>query len=487
VRQLHLVREYAPGEATDVLPPTHIPQTAPGAVEPNLDLIQATDVWDKGYMGQGKIVANVDTGTDETHPDLANHIWFNVDEPINGVDDDGNGFVDDWIGWDFESNDNDPTPGSGHGTSTAGIVAGDGTNGRQTGVAPRASIMILKACGESVAMEAVQYAVDNGAHAITSSCSYKVPSQPAYAVWREISENTMLAGVPHANSIGNQGTELQTHPIPYNISAPGIAPPSWLHPAQQIVGGLGALVATGGVQMSLQQYVFSGHGPSAWEDIQENYPNQKPIPPELWDYPWANNTLQGLLKPEIVMPTNVWSTSNGGGYTVFGGTSAATPHTGGSLALLLSAAPDATPADISQALQTEVLDLGPPGKDNDYGSGLAQLFAATGTLVPAVTPVMEPYGQAIDPGGTFLFKIALVNNTAVEQKFFRRMDFHFNGKTVTVAGPGDFTLAAGAKKEIAWHFKPPATASKLSITAELVLEDLQGGLISSTSVEAHIR
>ncbi|MBC8204817.1 hypothetical protein ISS30_07940 [bacterium] len=59
--------------------------------------INAPAVWAMGYQGQGVIVANLDTGTNYNHPDLQDHIWVNEDEiPNNGIDDDNNGYVDDW-------------------------------------------------------------------------------------------------------------------------------------------------------------------------------------------------------------------------------------------------------------------------------------------------------------------------------------------------------------------------------------------------------
>ena len=489
VRSIHEVRRYAPGEATDDLPTPPMDPSRIEAIEPNISLIKAPDLWGKGYAGQSKIVGNIDTGTDTTHPDLAAHIWQNIDETVNGQDSDGNGFIDDVIGWDFEQNDNDPTPGgSSHGTNTAGIVVGDGTEGRQTGVAPKGYIMILKACGESPAMQAVQYAVDNGADAITSSCSYKFPNRPFYDMWRQISENTMLAGVPHANSIGNQGQQLGSHPIPYNISAPGLTPSAWNPPEQTILGGLGALVATGGVQINLNPYNPSGHGPSAWEDIQVNYPTQRFIPSQYWDYPWSNGTQQGLLKPEIVMPTNVFTTRIGTGYTSFGGTSAATPHTGGSLALLLSAAPSSTPADLSEALQSFTTDLGTPGKDNDFGSGLPNLADAAQSLMPEVTPIAEPYGQTVNAGDILLFQFQWINNTNTQMTVWRRVDFHYNGTTETVAGPGDITIPAGGAISINWDYGGTADLNATLIEVELVIEDAPGGnVISSTSVDAYVR
>src|SRR5690606_14977192 len=99
------------------------------------------------------------------HTDLHSNVWNNLGEDfdndgrtlewngsswvldpgdLNGIDDDNNGYIDDLVGWDFAENDNDPMDDNGHGTHVAGTVAGDGSAGTQTGIAPAAKIMILK-------------------------------------------------------------------------------------------------------------------------------------------------------------------------------------------------------------------------------------------------------------------------------------------------------------------------------------------------------
>src|SRR5207249_11091557 len=87
--------------------------------------ISADTAWDT-TTGQGVTIALVDTGMNFTHEDLQNQIWTNPGETgggreTNGIDDDGNGYVDDWRGWDFYQDDNDPTDLNGHGTGRAGI------------------------------------------------------------------------------------------------------------------------------------------------------------------------------------------------------------------------------------------------------------------------------------------------------------------------------------------------------------------------------
>ncbi len=116
-------------------------------------------------------------GVDATHPDIDDNMWVNPGEiPSNGKDDDGNNYIDDTMGWDFENDDNDPTDDYGHGTHVAGIIAAEVNNGIGiVGVAPKAKIMAVKGIGsdgygnDSKLAKAIIYAADNGADIINLS------------------------------------------------------------------------------------------------------------------------------------------------------------------------------------------------------------------------------------------------------------------------------------------------------------------------------
>ena len=133
--------------------------------------IDAAEAWDQRTSASSIIVAVIDTGVDYTHPDLAANMWRNAGEIAgNGRDDDGNGFVDDVYGYDFANNDSNPMDDNGHGTHVAGTIGAVGDNGYGVaGVAWEVRLMAVKFLGAggsgytSNAIRALNYAVANGA------------------------------------------------------------------------------------------------------------------------------------------------------------------------------------------------------------------------------------------------------------------------------------------------------------------------------------
>lgn len=108
--------------------------------------IDAPEAWGLTTGAADAVIGLIDTGIDYSHPDLASNIWTNVGEiPNDGLDNDGNGYIDDFLGWDFVNGDNDPFDDNGHGTHVAGILAAAGNNSRGvTGVTWNSKIMPLK-------------------------------------------------------------------------------------------------------------------------------------------------------------------------------------------------------------------------------------------------------------------------------------------------------------------------------------------------------
>lgn len=163
----------------------------------NLLAINAQKAWEITKGDSTVVIAVIDTGVDWLHPDLADNIWVNKAE-LNGkpgVDDDGNGLIDDIRGWDFINNDNNPTDDNSHGTHVAGIIAARGDNGIGiTGVNWYAKIMCIKVMqstgrGDAVTIaKGVEYAASMGAKIINlslggyyESLSLKSSLEKAYA------------------------------------------------------------------------------------------------------------------------------------------------------------------------------------------------------------------------------------------------------------------------------------------------------------------
>ncbi|MCK5506343.1 MAG: S8 family serine peptidase, partial [Thermodesulfovibrionia bacterium] len=93
--------------------------------------IDVPEAWDVATGSRNVVIAVVDTGVAYNHPDISANIWTNTGETscLDGIDNDGNGYIDDCHGWDFLGNDPDPMDFHGHGTHVAGIIGAMGNNG----------------------------------------------------------------------------------------------------------------------------------------------------------------------------------------------------------------------------------------------------------------------------------------------------------------------------------------------------------------------
>jgi subtilisin family serine protease len=148
-----------------------------GAPDADIDWLEARSL----ATGTGVVVAVLDTGVDYRHTDISPNVWLNEAElnGVAGIDDDGNGYIDDVRGWDFVNNDPFPLDGHGHGTMVAGIIAAvtDNTKG-VAGIMPNGQVMALKVLSDagigllSDAIEALEYAIDKGVRISNSSWGY---------------------------------------------------------------------------------------------------------------------------------------------------------------------------------------------------------------------------------------------------------------------------------------------------------------------------
>ncbi len=182
--------------------------------------INALKAWEITKGSKDIIVAVIDTGVDYNHTDLAANIYHNPGESgdgkeANGIDDDGNGFIDDHMGWNFYISNNDPMDHIGHGTHCSGIIGAEGDNDKGiVGVSWNVSILPIKFLGgrgsgtTEGAIQAIQYAIKMGAHIMSNSWGGSNFSQGIKDAIGEAKE----AGILFVASAGNNAEDSDAYP-----------------------------------------------------------------------------------------------------------------------------------------------------------------------------------------------------------------------------------------------------------------------------------
>ena len=196
-----------------------------GTPDADMDVVEA---WNIQTGDPNLIIAVIDEGVQWDHPDLVNNMWRNTGEVAgNGIDDDGNGFVDDVYGYDFYSDDGDPMDEGGHGTHVAGTICAEANNGIGiVGVVQQCKIMALRFLGPqggstSGGIASLDYAVQMGAKISNNSWGGGGFSQALYdsiAAARD-ADHIFLAAAGNGGSdgIGDNNDGLPHYPSNYNL------------------------------------------------------------------------------------------------------------------------------------------------------------------------------------------------------------------------------------------------------------------------------
>lgn len=392
-----------------------------GTIASHVTHIQAEKVWDLGYTGKGVTVAVLDSGCNLDHVDIKDHLWTG-----NG----NNG------GYNFVNPEQRPMDNKGHGSHCAGIVCGDGTSGVSTGIAPDATLMVLKVNDTGgtefdVMVEAIEYAVENGADIISISIGWWAPEASRKETFRSLFENALEANVVVAAAAGNNRESLATYPAPNNINSPADCPPPYLHEDQTLTGGVSAVISVGGVDEENNIIGVSSQGPVTWQNT------------TYGDY--AYNPGMGLIRPDIVAQgASVKSLAHNSNtdHAIKAGTSMAAPAVAGVMALMLEKNPDLTPAELCRIIEETATPLSQT-KSNDFGSGCINALAAVQAVsfnVQGAYLNKYNYTRNFNTGTNQNLELTLVNNGAAATSGATTVTLTSNDSNVTVAN-GSATIS----------------------------------------------
>ncbi len=295
--------------------------TGIGTVKADAD-VDMELAWDIETGDPNLIVAVIDSGFRMAHPELTGRIWQNPDDPIDGIDNDGNGLIDDYQGWDYVNNDNNPADDHGHGTNCSGIALAGGNNGiGYAGVNWNSKLMVLKALNSSnsttfsVMINSIYYAVDKGAKVISMS----------------------IGGTPFSQALKNAADYAYNHNVVFVACMMNFNNNVTYYPA-----GFDNVIAVGSTN-----------------------PNDYRTAPFFWDPSSGSN-----FGPHIgvVAPGNyiygLSHTSNTNYNTYWGGTSQATPLVAGIASLILSKNPTLSVDQVRDIIYNTAEDLvGNPSED----------------------------------------------------------------------------------------------------------------------------
>jgi subtilisin family serine protease len=333
-----------------------------GPPEPNLTRINAPALWSLGFRGQGVVVANMDTGVDVTHPDLAAQ-W--------------RGGTNSW----FDPNGQHPTMPTdvmGHGTWTMGVMVGRDSGGTAVGAAPDARWIAVKVFDDR------NVATTSGIHA-GFQWLLDPDGNPATDDAADVVDNSWALAGP--------GCDLRFQPDLQALRAANILP----------------LFAAGNYGPTGSTSVSPANNPEAFAVGATDNADA------LWSGSSRGPSACGepsTIYPELVAPgVGIHTTDIFGLYADVGGTSISAPHVAGGLALLLSAFPSLTADQQQAALTGSAADLAPAGPDNGSGYGRLDVLAAYERLAnqPDFGVAAAPASATTIPGGSAAYTVTVTS------------------------------------------------------------------------------
>lgn len=334
----------------------------------DMEIMKCPDAWDIETGDATVVIAVVDTGIDYLHSDLAANIWTNPGEvPANGLDDEGNGRIDDVYGYDFAYKDNDPMDGNGHGTHVSGAIGAVGNNGIGiAGVNWQCKLMAVKGLDnsgngfDSDLAEAIIYAANAGANVINMSWGGEGFSQTIH----EAIEYAHAQGVVLCAAAGNFATDLAAeHPAcdNYVITVTATDPSDEACPFTN--WGIKASVAAPGGNGYLSTPACAVHNCLSLRA-------------------GTTDPLSGECGPGTAVV--------GGEYYRMAGTSMACPHVSGLAGLVLAAHPTWSNEQVRQAIQMRADDVRTPGFDKYSGFGRVNAYSTITSAEPMTAFVSSP-------------------------------------------------------------------------------------------------
>jgi subtilisin family serine protease len=302
--------------------------------------IDCPEAWDIETGNEAIVIAVIDTGVDWNHPDLNDNIWINTNEiDNNGIDDDGNGYIDDIRGWNFVSNTNNVMDDNGHGTHCSGIIAAETNNSiGVAGVSWNCTIMPVKCLNEEGGGDvwsitnAIVYSVDNGANILSMSLGGPYPDPVVLSAV----EYAYDAGCIIVAAAGNLNTSAKSFPAAFDN-----------------------VIAVAATNETDEKAFFSNFG--YWIDI---------------------------AAPGVNINSTIWNDN----YEKHNGTSMACPHVSGLASLILTKNSSLNPDQVRSVIKVSCDSI---DADEYIGSGRINAYNALLRDTPPIFEITSPNQQEI--------------------------------------------------------------------------------------------